>query len=391
MKILSYLNISNVDDIESDSGYIFNYTIAEECLSRGIQFDVIFPQELAGRVEKISREHQHFIIMGHTKYEVRYQFAWEDVKKIIEQIHPDVFFLNQAELTAHVKALLVEMRLEKVIKIVSYCHYPALHVSDMGRPCIDYSLNNGGLAEDIIDKLYSAVNIADLFFVQSHFAKQLLIDYACSERYKLNKEILILPPPYDGRLIKVPNSSERSNTILYNHRLYDSYGTKEFIRFVNTNFEFNFLVTDPMINRGADRSKFNSSPMENRLSLQKMDNVKIIDGSNRLNYIRAIDSCKVAIAPYRRACVWSMSVIDCFCRGIPVIGPNFAAFNEIIPDFLRYETIKEEQTLIDRLFRDSVFWIESVHSCQRLLKKISPSSIVETLLSDINRIMNVDK
>lgn len=129
---------------------------------------------------------------------------------------------------------------------------------------------------------------------------------------------------------------------VYNHRLYDSYGTKEFIRFVNTNFEFNFLVTDPMINRGADRSKFNSSPMENRLSLQKMDNVKIIDGSNRLNYIRAIDSCKVAIAPYRRACVWSMSVIDCFCRGIPVIGPNFAAFNEIIPDFLRYETIKEE-------------------------------------------------
>ena len=34
MKILSYLNVSNVDDIESDSGYIFNYTIAAEFLSK---------------------------------------------------------------------------------------------------------------------------------------------------------------------------------------------------------------------------------------------------------------------------------------------------------------------------------------------------------------------
>ena len=68
MKILSYLNVSNVDDIESDSGYIFNYTIAAEFLSKGIEFDIIVPQELSGKLNKISSGHQHFIKMGHLQY-----------------------------------------------------------------------------------------------------------------------------------------------------------------------------------------------------------------------------------------------------------------------------------------------------------------------------------
>ena len=110
------MNVSNVDDIESDSGYIFNYTIAVEFLSKGIEFDIIVPQELSGKLNKISSGHQHFIKMGHTKYEVRYNFAWTEVKELIVQMHPDIFFLNQAELTSHVKALLVETGLDKATK-----------------------------------------------------------------------------------------------------------------------------------------------------------------------------------------------------------------------------------------------------------------------------------
>lgn len=175
--------------------------------------------------------------------------------------------------------------------------------------------------------------------------------------------------------------------ILYNHRLYDSYGTKEFIEFVKKNQDLVFLVTDPMMNRGTDRSRYNISPMTNRLALQELDNVKILDGSNRMDYIQAIDSCKIAIAPYRRACVWSMAVIDCFCRGLPVIGPNFASFNEIIPDFLRYETVSKERLLVDKLLREPDFWMDSVNSCKLLLKRISPSTIVEAIMYQIDRIM----
>lgn len=135
------------------------------------------------------------------------------------------------------------------------------------------------------------------------------------------------------------------------------------------------------------RSRYNISPMTNRLALQELDNVKILDGSNRMDYIQAIDSCKIAIAPYRRACVWSMAVIDCFCRGLPVIGPNFASFNEIIPDFLRYETVSKERLLVDKLLREPDFWMDSVNSCKLLLKRISPSTIVEAIMYQIDRIM----
>lgn len=188
MKILSYLNVSNVDDIECDSGYIFNYTIASELSSRGVRVDIIFPSELRGRINKISSDSQHFVEMGHTKYEVRYHFSWNELKRLIELLQPDVIFLNQAELTAHMKALLVEMGLDQAIKIVSYCHYPALHLNDDGKPCKDYSLDNGGLGEDIIDNLFSALNIADLFFVQSNFAKRLLLDYANSNNKPIKRK-----------------------------------------------------------------------------------------------------------------------------------------------------------------------------------------------------------
>ena len=208
--------------------------------------------------------------------------------------------------------------------------------------------------------------------------------------YKLKKEILILPPPYDNLLIKAPNNIKKGNAILYNHRLYDSYGTKEFIEFVKKNPDLLFLVTDPMINRGTDRSRYNQSPMINRLALQEMDNVKLIDGSNRLEYIQAIDFCKVAIAPYRRACVWSMAVVDCFCRGLPVIGPNFASFDEIIPDILRYESASEERLLIEKLLIEPDFWTECTSTCKLLLKRLSPSTIVEAIIYQINRIMSSD-
>ena len=387
MKILSYLNVSNVDDIECDSGYIFNYTIASELSSRGVRVDIIFPSELRGRINKISSDSQHFVEMGHTKYEVRYHFSWNELKRLIELLQPDVIFLNQAELTAHMKALLVEMGLDQAIKIVSYCHYPALHLNDDGKPCKDYSLDNGGLGEDIIDNLFSALNIADLFFVQSNFAKRLLLDYANSNNKPIKKEIYILSPPYDNCLNDVPVLTKKRNAVLYNHRLYDSYGTREFIDFVCSNSEFNFIVTDPMINRGSDRSRFNSSPTVNRISLMEQQNVKVVDGSRRSSYIEAIDSCKVAIAPYRRACVWSMAVVDCFCRGLPVIGPDFAAFVELIPEFLRYKTPAEERTILRRLLNDSDFWNESTYSCRKILDSISPAVIVDSLMCQIERII----
>ena len=44
--IASYLNISNVNDIECDSGYIFNYTLYNSFVKDKIDFKIILPEEL---------------------------------------------------------------------------------------------------------------------------------------------------------------------------------------------------------------------------------------------------------------------------------------------------------------------------------------------------------
>ena len=76
-----------------------------------------------------------------------------------------------------------------------------------------------------------------------------------------------------------------------------------------------------------------------------------------------------------------MSIIDCYCRGIPVIGPNIAAFPELIPSFLLYSSPLEERALIERLLYDDNFWIESVYECRKILKEVEPNNIVNKILA----------
>ena len=49
-----------------------------------------------------------------------------------------------------------------------------------------------------------------------------------------------------------------SKKILYNHRLYNSYGTDKFIEFAKKNHDMQFVVTDPMANRRSERAKYKS-------------------------------------------------------------------------------------------------------------------------------------
>lgn len=383
MRLLSYLNISNIDDIESDSGYIFNYTLSNELALRGIEYYIILPTKLkAANITRFAPEKCYYVDMGHTKYEVRYRFQWEYVAQIIREVKPDIFFLNQVELCATVKALLNVYSLEN-IKIATYCHYPALHVSTSGDIIPDYTLNDSNLVESILYNIYSAINLSDAFFVQSNFAKTLLVGYAKKNNIALKKEIGILSPPYDYNLYIAALTSKRSPKILYNHRLYDSYGTKDFIRFVMENPDLSFLVTDPMSNRASDRSRYNSTPYINRKVLSSLKNVQLIDGANRENYLNAIDSCCMAIAPARRACVWSMAIIDCYSRGIPVVGPEYASFPEIIPKSLLFHDESEEREIIDRLLHDASFYTNAIKACQDILPNISPARIADQFISVI--------
>ena len=76
-----------------------------------------------------------------------------------------------------------------------------------------------------------------------------------------------------------------------------------------------------------------------------------------------------------------MSIVDCFCRGIPVIGPDMAAFHEIIPESLLYRDIHQEQKLAERLISDDEFWIKSMYECRKILEEISPDRIIQKIIT----------
>lgn len=384
MKILSYLNISNIDNISCDSGYVFNYAISRALKKRGVDFKIILPIELVGKNKKFDEEDCYYAQMGCTRYEVRYRFDWKSICDIIRGEQPDIIFVNQPELVATFKALLLENDFNH-IKIFAYCHYVALHVDTENNPIIDYTLNNSMLGENIIYNILTAINISDFFAIQSQFASNLLINYARIHNFKINKRVYILHPPLDEDLLTGDFVFKTGKYILYNHRLYESYGTSFFVDFVDYHVEYNFIVANPMCNRSSARRKFNSSPEKYNTILAGKSNVKLINGGERCAYRDAIDMCRCAIVPYRTACVWSMSIADCYCRYVPVVAPKIGFYEEFVPSDLLFCTKQEESEIINELLVNDDFWLKSVKQCREFLQKIVPETIIDNFLNIVNK------
>lgn len=388
MKILTFVNISNIDDIESDSGYIFNYLLAQE-FSKKHKYKVVLPELLKKKTTtKFDADSIYYAKIGVTKYQARYSFDWDNICEIIRHYSPDIIFLNQCELASAMKSLLLTISMKK-IKVVTYCHYPALHYSD-NDVILDYSLNDAGLCENILMNILSSINVSDAFITQSDFSKTMILKFADKYNYYLNKSIDIVCPPFDPFLLnrEIDLERKKSKKILYNHRLYASYGTEKFLNFVSNHPNLMFSVSDPMPNRNKNniRKKFNNTPLQYKEKLSTLKNVEIFNGGeNRHLYKKILEDSYIAIAPYREACVWSMSVIDCFCLGIPVVAPNFAAYKEFIWSDLLYNDDKQFNDLVIKLLNNKTFYKKAVETSYAFLDNITPSKIANKILKCLEK------
>ena len=380
MRLLSILNITNIDDINSDSGYIFNYLLAEQFDRNGHIFNVILPEQMKNTDIRFTKT-IYYASLGVTKYEARYSFDWNCLKNIIIRDQPDFIFVNECELTLPIKALLITYQLTN-IKIIAYCHYPALHISSCNEIIIDNSLNDAGLGYCIVSDILQSVNISDYFIIQSQFAKELLVSASQNMAIPLEKEIYIVPPPHDPLLFIQERAT--GNKIIYNHRLYESYGVVELLSLVERLSDISFLITNPMMNRSIDRY-FSSTIPETYASLLKIkNNVTLVDGSeSRLKYKDYLRDGFLSIAAYRPACVWSMAAIDCIGMNMPVVAPNFAAYKEFIPSILRYNNFEEEISLINKLQNDSSFYMKCLVQSRKVLRLLTPEKIYKTIVSII--------
>lgn len=356
MKFLSFLNVSNINNIDCDSGYIFQKHLGLSLIEMGHSFTLVIPSIINDN----SLDIQYFDF-GSNKFQVRFSFDWGKVTELIRKVEPDVIISNQPELTANIKALTIVESFES--KLYTYVHYFPFSVNKNDGIVYDSSLNNKDFCQSIIMSFMSGLLSSDKILVHSEYSITLLKKLFSHFNISLNtNRLVIMPPPYDEFLSNYSEVTVKDENILYNHRLYKQYGTEfllEFIKIMVDNDRHKFVVTDLLFNRSPERVSLDGTVDFYRNKLMSLKNViYVTNGHNREKYRHLICTSKIALAPYRNNCTWSMSVIDCMSLGAPVMAPNFAWFSEFIPKRLLFNDMPDLVRLTRVLFKDSIFYEE---------------------------------
>jgi len=384
MKILAIINVSNTDDLTCDSGVIFQRILAKEFTTYGVEYGIIGPELKAFRDLDLQGVKKHYVNLGTTRYASRFSFDWNALYSIIQQEEPDLIFNNQIEITAALRSLLVTAGIPQ-LPIVSYCHYPALWGVKNCIPQIDDSLNHQSLGLPIVFDILGALLTANTVILQSEFAKELLVKTAHYFNIKEFQDIVVIPPPADPLLAAdQPIQIPKKNRIIYNHRLYQSYGSEEFFQFIESisNLDFELIVSDPMPRRSSVRSNLSASPAYYRERVAQMKRTTLVDGNvERSRYKEIIKGAKIAFAAFRKACVWSMAAVDCMGLGIPVVAPNYAAYPEFIPQSLLFDNFLQASDVTDRLLNDDHFWKKSSQVCYEMALQLAPDLIARRFLN----------
>ena len=311
------------------------------------------------------------------------------IKHLITRINPDIIFNCQIELTSAIRSVLELMKIKR-IPIISYCHYPALWDESIKRskaPLIDMSLNNGGVGYSIMFNILTAVITANKVLIQSHYARNLLENAISFYKIPYKHRIEILPPPIDTLLFDNKNhynSNIHYTSFLYNHRLYNSYGTEEFLKTsqkIIQKYKLKSVVFDSMPNRSSERTILNGSPEYYKTIILSRPNTLLFNGHvSRKVYKSNILNNLFAMGAFRKTCVWSMAALDCMCLGVPVIAPNYASYPEFIPKQLLFSNEVDMLQVVNKLVYDTAFRKDSSYKCYTEAKKYEVSKICDKLL-----------
>lgn len=397
MKILSILNISNIDNISCDSGYIFQCILSRQFEKMGHKYVVAGANCPEFKQVKELKCKKEYINLGTNKFSSRFDFNSDEIAKLIQSIKPDVIFNTQVELTSAIRSVLIWNKLD--IPIVTYCHYPALWANNMKSPIpeIDQSLNTWNLGNKIVFDILTALQTSNLFIIQSEFAKSLIVKAA--KYYKIlydSKKFIVLAPPADPLFLDKKNRyittlTNRKNYI-YNHRLYKTYGTQDFIDIfarLHKRFGIQCIVLDPMQKRSLKRASQNNTPADFVKIMSKTPGVSIVQNNKtRIEYKSILNSGFACFAPLRKACVWSMACMDCMGLGIPVVAPNIAVFPEFIPKSLLYKNKRQLNKIISKLQTNDTFVKQMSEQCFVSAHKYSPEKTAEKLFYEFDKLIN---
>lgn len=395
MKILSFLNVSNLQRITCDSGFNFQRLVAHEFIRAGHKFTFASPVPIAG----LQHSHYRYILLsfGQHKYEVRFTFPWRRIEEAILLEEPDIIWVNQPELAPAFRALLSSIR--SSASLITYLHYFPYEICAQGNLTFDPSLDLHEHSLSIPLAFLNGVVSSDLVLVHSTFAYKLLLKGLQSFSLTLARgsSVAVVPPPFDPSLI--PDSTTRfqdRTSIVYNHRLYTQYGTQTIIdylkRGVYTN-NHNIVVMDILGQRSPERKKLDPSVEQFRADLKLIPSVVFDEGGDDRNYYKhVLARTKFGVAPFRSCCPWSMSVIDCLAAGLPVLAENQAFFSEVVPQECLHDGSYEQFSFIWRkLACDKIFWRSCSDAGRNMIAHLTPENVTAHLCNLFNNARNMKR
>ena len=387
MRILSLCNISNIDDIEADSGIIYQRVIGKALTDMGHEYHVVLPRLLRNIERCFYSLSVHYAEIGTDRYSSRFGFDWSSITRIIIKTMPDVVFVNQIENAAAVRATLTTIQ-RSDIAVITYCHYPPFQ--DPNASNVDKSLDHDNLGRPILLLVAAALHTSDAVVTQSRYAASILYAASAAVGSKYKAHIYIVPPPVDPEVC--PHTSDdripASRNILYNHRLYESYGTEHFIKYLESRAgcPINVVIADPMANRSAHRNRLSGSPAILKKRLSCLPFVTVVNGSSsRQGYRSVLKSCGIAFAPRRIGCVWSMAAVDCLSWGMPVLAPRIAAYPEFIPETTLFDDWVEADRILSRLLESKNAYQDASVEARSSVDRLSPNHIASELVHIFSR------
>lgn len=289
------------------------------------------------------------IIESSNKFQVRFSFEWAKIADALSSIVNDIdlVLVNQPEQSANLYALMRTIS-DRPIPILTYFHYvpviPNTNQKTIYRRTtaeyrFDRTLDTAGLGKIILHRNFEAVLVSECIATCSNFSRR-LIENSIYDDNEVNCKCKVIPPPVQTKLASetktnasLPETEKRR--IIYNHRLYDEYGTEKLIEYLEHYYnyvskEFVLLVTDPTNCRSPERDRLDGSVAKFKKKLSELPFVEFNHAKTQQEYFELLKTCDAGLAPMKPSAAWSMAVIDVMACGKPVLCPNYAAFPEMI-------------------------------------------------------------
>jgi len=383
-KIISIVNISNKDNLECDSGVHVQLGFGKEMEKRGHKYVIysqIDPDYWIFQARKIE--------LGNTKYAVRFGVPYADLlKNILKEGKVDFVLVNQPEIAASVKAILIEAKLYTT-QIIIYVHYLPIYLINIntGTLTLDPSLNEGEIGEIILSKVFEGCKIADKILVHSQWGADLLANLS-EQKFglSLSKKISIVPPPLDNALLEKIHDFEMpfSNFIAYPNRLYAHYGTSELFKqlhYIQKKNPFKVYVSDPLANQSINRKALDPESEKLRIELKNYPFILwgLDEDRKRSNYYNKLRNSLLVLAPNRKAALWSMSVADGMANARPALAPNAGGYKDLLPSDLLWNNERDLQEKLLSLLREPTTWKHYAKLCYSYVQYLNPSNVGKKL------------